>query len=327
MSYYVVVLRTSVPGGDLPNLYLADQTGLHKDPATVPQHLCWVGSISRAHPFLTKEVALVVAKDQYTSPQSHVTVARRDLQGSLCYEHPAPDPPELEEDATDRTPDWPAVIELALISIYEHPRPGLLRLDASAVQGFEDDPQGGGYAICDLTEYEAVQIAESLTAWVAKQKAKRESGLYKHASREICLCGMAGEAWNDKQLPHKVLELVAAFSAGEHSGGSACVTIAMLKALGWKEARICGAAHNGSGPVQSVIEVFASQSYVKTEDATFVWEVFLHLVQWKPLGPGGDTSLDSYHELSLDLLGHHVLQLGVREPLALRVGDVEGVAV
>jgi hypothetical protein len=87
MSYLVVALRNGVrPGGGLDHLYLADQTGVHADPATVPQHLCWVSERSRAHSFPTEATAQIGRKGLHSCLTFCVAVAHESQPpGSLHF--------------------------------------------------------------------------------------------------------------------------------------------------------------------------------------------------------------------------------------------------
>ncbi len=112
--------------------------------------------------------------------------------------------------------------------------------------------------------------------------------LKEYAEREICLAGMSGESWNECRCSHRIMELVIAFAAGEHSGGSAAATLSMLESTGWKQARK-GCSPGSTGPVADVVNTFASQDYTNDSNDEFVFTRFLHLARFKPLGPGGNT--------------------------------------
>lgn len=111
-----------------------------------------------------------------------------------------------------------------------------------------------------------------------------------YALRELELAGFC----NESPVPARVMELIEAFRASGHSGGSAGATLAILKSIGWERARTTEMQHDG--PVQAVIDVFSRQRYGYESDANagVVFEVFLHLAQFRPLGPGGSTDLKDF---------------------------------
>jgi hypothetical protein len=111
--------------------------------------------------------------------------------------------------------------------------------------------------------------------------------LREFASKEICLSGMAGEAWNESGLSHRIMELIVEFASYGHSGGSAFATLSILEGLGYKGA-LERPMSLSQGPVEGVVALFKRQDYKRPEDAEFAFTRFLHLARWRPLGPGGD---------------------------------------
>jgi hypothetical protein len=107
--------------------------------------------------------------------------------------------------------------------------------------------------------------------------------LKEYAERELKLSGA--------EAPSRVMELVNAFRAAGHSGGSAGATLAILRGIGWEQARTTELQHDG--PVQDVIDVFSKQVY-EGGQARIAFEIFLHVAAYKPLGAGGSTNLEDF---------------------------------
>ncbi len=147
--------------------------------------------------------------------------------------------------------------------------------------------------------------------------------LKEFAEREIALAGMCGEAWNESQIAPRIMELIEAFRAGEHSGGSAGATIAILRSTGWERARHQETHLGIDGPVARVLRTFHAQEFQQHEDMKFAWKVFLHLAQFRPLGLYGNTDPASFRptiEFANDVTaycdtdGTHTIYQSTRNP-------------
>jgi hypothetical protein len=145
-------------------------------------------------------------------------------------------------------------------------------------------------AVGDL-ERRLASVEEQLQrVWAGEipEKPEEGAGLSGYARRELELSGLCS---GDSQIPGRVMELIEAFRAAGHSGGSAGATLAILGGIGWEEARTTEKQHDG--PVQDVVNVFSKQVY-EGDDARTAFEIFLHLASWKPLGAGGSTDLSDF---------------------------------
>lgn len=80
-GWVVVALRDD----GLRHLYLADQTGVHADPPTIPQHLCWVECRERSHGFFSREAATTASERMSRADNFNVCVAYSDGT-NLYYE-------------------------------------------------------------------------------------------------------------------------------------------------------------------------------------------------------------------------------------------------